>query len=384
MQVAYLTNQLPWPPQSGGQVREWELLKRLSATCSIHFLAVTEHLERDRAELKALPGRFISVALVPSASEKAPEQMPSRMRQHYSQQFSYTIGQLLRREAIELIHVEGYFLMQHVPATHIPILLMAENVEYVIAGRLSHDSAAALDAEIEAIQRATAVAAVTAGDADVIRSLVPKAKVFVIPNGADHLESDPMTESPDVGWLGRRPYLVYVANYSWFPSTEGAAHLVTRLWPEIHLRFPDATLVLAGPAMSRELGSMASTARGVEPQGYIQDLTSLYARADLVLCPCRIGGGSKIKMLEALALGKPIVALEPCTEGLPPQAIDGICVCRSDAEFITSVVSLLGDHDARRRLAQRAIVAARELPTWDRASEVLLRVWREVADASVA
>jgi glycosyltransferase involved in cell wall biosynthesis len=376
LRVAYLTNQLPWPPVSGGQVREWELLRRVVPRCDVHFLAVTEHLERDRRALGQMPLAFSSVHLAGTTGSAADASFSTyRERVHHSPGFAAVVAGVLERYPVDVVHVEGYFLMQHVPPTGAPVLVMTENVEHLIEERLGHAAEIALEVERTALTRATVVGAVSEADVAQLRQLVPGKDVVVVPNGVDHLG----VPHPYVGASRCRLLVAYVANYTWPPSADGARHLVEALWPAIRRRAGPATLLLVGPGMDEELTERVRQVEDVEATGYVPDLQQLYADVDLVVCASRFGGGTKMKVLEALASGRPLVALAPCAEGLPSAVLDGIRICATDTEFVDAAVSLLTRPAQRADLARRAVLAARTLPRWDEVAADLLSLWRELA-----
>ncbi|HEY0358614.1 MAG TPA: glycosyltransferase family 4 protein [Mycobacteriales bacterium] len=381
LEVAYLTNQLPWPPISGGQVREWELLRRVVPRCAVHLFAVGEYADRDRGVVGRLPLDVRSVHLA-GATAPAPDGPVStyRERVHHSRGFASVVAAVLEQHPVDVVHVEGYFLMQHVPPTAVPVLVMTENVEYLIEVQLGHVAEAALAAERCALDRATVVGAVSDADARELRRLLPGKDVVVVPNGVDHLGGPHPPAGPHAG-----PLLVaYIANYTWPPSADGAAHLLDTLWPEIRGRTGKATLLLVGPGMDPHLAERVHRTPGVEATGYVRDLDRLYADVDLLVCASRFGGGTKVKVLEALAAGRPLVALAPCAEGLPASALDGIRVCGTDAEFVESAVALLSCPAERAALAHRAVLAARSLPRWDDVATELVSLWRDLARRGTA
>jgi glycosyltransferase involved in cell wall biosynthesis len=376
LRVAYLTNQLPWPPVSGGQVREWELLRRLAPRCDLHLFAVGEFLERDRGVVGDLPLEVRSVHLAgTTAPAPGGPGATYRERVHHSRGFLAVVAGVLERHGVDLVHVEGYFLMQHVPPTAVPVLVMTENVEYLIEVQLGHRAADALKAERDALARATVVGAVSEADARELRRLLPGATVVVVPNGVDHLGPPRARGGPRPG----PPVVAYVANYAWPPSADGAIHLLETLWPRIRRCAGPATLLLVGPGMDAALAERVRRTPGVEATGYVPDLQRLYADVDLLVCASRFGGGTKVKVLEALAAGRPLVALAPCAEGLPASVLDGIRVCATDAVFVESAVGLLTRPAERADLARRAALAARRLPRWDDVAAELLALWHDLA-----
>ena len=377
LDVLYLTNQLPWPPVSGGQVREWELLRRLRGRCGIHFISVGESLDRDTAAARQMPLRLSSLTLAASTPDEAPPGSSYRVRVHYRRGYHHEVGRMIEVRRPDVIHVEGYFLMQHVPTTDVPVFVLAENVEHTIEARLGDMPDRLIAAERAALSRATAIGAVSEPDAVRLRQLVPGHGVAVVPNGVDGLSA---RRPRDSATPRLPPVAVYVANYTWPPSADGARNLLTNLWPGIHERVPSARLLLVGPGMDDGLRRLVTETDGAAETGYVEDLEGLYADADLVLCPLRFGGGSKLKMLEALRRGLPIVAFPPCVDGIPLDNPGAVRVCGTDEAFVEAAAALLTDPALRAELARRAETAASSLPSWAQAAELLLGCWAGLTD----
>ena len=354
------------------------MLRRLCARCRVDLVTVGPFWARDVALADRMPLSVRSVTLVPSTPEEAPPGTSYRLRVHHRSGYDREVGRMLAARCPGVVHVEGYFLMQHVPDTDVPVFVVAENIEHVIEAQLGARRDDVVAAECAALSRAAALGAVSEPDADRLRGLLPRHEVTVVPNGVDHLPRRRPRERPTPPLP---PVAVYIANYTWPPSADGARNLLENLWPGIHARVPSARLVLVGAGMDDGLRALVAATGGARAAGYVPDLDRLYDEADVILCPLRFGGGSKLKMLEALRRGRPIVASPPCVEGIPLHDPGAVRVCPTDESFVAAAASLLTDPDGREELARRAETAAAALPTWDEAAELLLGCWTDVAAA---
>lgn len=171
--------------------------------------------------------------------------------------------------------------------------------------------------------------------------------VTVVPN-AVHIPTMPPS-------LPREANLLYIGDYGYPPNAEAAERFATRILPRVRRTVPDAKLLLVGKRAER-LSPAARGAPGVECLGFVESLDDIYARARIVGCPLLNGGGTRVKLIEGAAYGKPIVSTRVGAEGL--DFVDGTEIMLSDDDdsFATACSRLLGD-DA---LCQRLGTAARD------------------------
>jgi polysaccharide biosynthesis protein PslH len=186
-----------------------------------------------------------------------------------------------------------------------------------------------------------------------IQGVNPEADITVVPVGIDASLYDFI---PD-GRRSRAPRLSLVGNMGWYPGYSAAVRLLTRLWPEIRRRVPGATLQIIGWSARSALAEFLETP-GVEVFENVPDVRPYFeGTAVMVYAPSR-GSGMKIKILEAMATGVPVVTTSEGVEGLP--AVDGVHagISEEDAGLIDRTVSLLEDPDAqdRQRHAARSLI----------------------------
>jgi glycosyltransferase involved in cell wall biosynthesis len=386
--VVYLTNQSPYPPYSGGQMREWQFLRRLGRRWDVHLVAVTPHLERDTAAAAEVLSVCRSVSLVPAVPRPEPSaDLPSRMTDHWSPDAAAVVAERVSEERADLVHVEGYFLMQHVdPDGGTPVLLVEENIEYLIDARRDEllgpsgpDWTRTRDLEQQAWRRATRCGTVSADDLAVIRDDVPGVLAGHLPNGCDHI--GPAPDPADTSLIDPRQVL-FVGSAGWGPSRDAAHLLVTEIWPLVRARVPDGELVLAGAGMdARELG-LPDDDPSVRMIGTQPDLGPVFAAAGVFVCPVRYGGGVKAKILESLHAGCAVVSSRSGLQGLSPAQRRSIVPADGAAETADAITRLLLDHDLAARTRAASLSAARSLTTWDEAERLMDRAWSRTAAMS--
>ena len=398
----FLTAHLPFPPFSGGRRREFELISRLGRNFEIHLCSITKTWEIDNVYVNDLLCYCASVNLFEATVHTDKQQYASyshQMKRHMSEEASSYISFRLRNHHFDVIHVEGYYLMQHIPTKpKIPILLVEHNIEYLLSlQRLmlattqqdkSHywrEYVYTLKWERTFWKRATRCVTLTIEDESSMRQLEPNIDIRTIPDGIDHQKmideeeaalSDNRCKNSIVG-AKKCPCILFVGNFAYEPNVDAALYFSRLIFPLILKRVHNAKLFLVGNAPPPEIHSLTLN-KQIEVSGYVDSLISFYKAADVVVCPLRIGGGVKVKVLEALNAGKAIVSTSIGVQGLDLITYQAVAVADEVTDFAQKVVRFLLDPGERYRQEQKALAYARTLPTWDQASEAFAYCYKEM------
>jgi glycosyltransferase involved in cell wall biosynthesis len=388
LSVAYLTSRMPAPPLSGGQVREFNLIKRLSCSFDIHLWVVTMFPRICRTGIAEMQKYCRSVHFYmaePSAGR--PADVPLRVWQQRSSEMSSDFIRFLQSSDVDLVHSEGYYMMQYVPDDlDIPVILVEENIEYLIdrqeeliEGKSSAESSWPLTRrrELRQWRRASGCGAVSADDVRSMREAAPDIRPVYIPHGFDHLQLEssqqPAPAQPD----GRS--VLFVGDYTYPPTHDGAIFLLAEIWPRVVAANSKARLSIVGRGITDEIRSQARRTSDVELVGYVTSVRDALDATDVFVCPLRAGGGVKVKMLEAISRGVPVVTTSVGAQGLPQKIVAEMAVQDNPVTFAGEINRLLADPNARKRHRDALLDAARELPTWDAAAQILGNAWRRFA-----
>ncbi|MPZ71869.1 MAG: glycosyltransferase [Nitriliruptorales bacterium] len=380
LRVLFLTCHLPFPPVSGGRRREFELLRRIGREVDVSVCAISKTYEEDRSNAGALAPYCTDVRVVPAEPARASDVIPFQVLRHRSRH----VRRALRKARYDVIHVEGFYLMQHL--RHIepgPTVLVEQNIEYQLweqraahargtaAWRHRREAERTRVAEQEAWRTADVVAALTEEDRAVIRAsgidhvpLVPDG----IARAQDHL-------APTVE--GSRPVVTFIGNFAYEPNVDAAQHFVKRVLPRLVHSVPDVHVMLVGNAPSMAVRALAG--RHVTVTGRVPDVGEYLQAATVVVCPLRVGGGVKVKMLEALAYSKAIVSTSVGTQGLGPGVHEAVVEADDPVPMAAAIAELLRDPQRRRSLEAAAGAHAATLPTWEDAAEALVGCYRLAA-----
>lgn len=242
----------------------------------------------------------------------------------------------------------------------IPVVLNEQNVESDLArqlapisptrlsrARLRSDSRRFERFESRLLAAASLVTSVSDVDAAKLRAMAPRARIEVLPSGAD---------VAGITWQDhgavRSDRLVVLGTLGYLPNLDGARWLVGSILPTVRLSRPNAHVALVGSSPPADLESLAGP--GVDIVGPVDDVADELAASDVFVAPLRVGSGVRLKLLEAFAHGIPVVATSQAAEGLDVH--DGVHLLIADdaATFSRAVVRLLEDEDLRRRLSRAA------------------------------
>lgn len=147
--------------------------------------------------------------------------------------------------------------------------------------------------------------------------------------------------------------LLYIGTFRYKPNADGAVRLLTRIWPLVRARRPNAKLIIAGK-QPEQIPGFDPSLPGVEFTGFVQDLNALYARSGVVVCPLMVGAGTRIKLLEAASFAKPMVSTAIGAEGLSFQNGSEILIRDDDAGFAEACCQLLESVALRKTLGGAA------------------------------
>lgn len=384
--VLYLTHHLPWPARSGGRVREAELLRRLGGIYGIDVVAISKVPELDRQYLHHAERHGVNARVFPARVARRASGGPLRQR-HHSPEASRHIAHALSEHNYDIIHVEGHYLLHLLPPRERRRAILVEhNVESVLFAqrarvtqcvrerwRLEFDARLTRRAERTSWLAARMVVAVTEDDAALIRNTVPGSSVSVVRNGANHLSIS--SSAACSSKAGNRSSLLLVGNFSYEPNLDAVRILLSKIFPAVAAECPDARLAIVGSNPPTWLIQEASRLPNVVVTGWVPDLSVWLDSADLMICPLRVGGGIKVKILEALTRGLPVVTTPIGSQGLADLPGGSLIESSDSAALIAACVRLLRSPFERRAQGQRALAAARTLPTWNQAAEALSTCW---------
>jgi glycosyltransferase involved in cell wall biosynthesis len=188
-----------------------------------------------------------------------------------------------------------------------------------------------------------------------LRELAPRATIRVLPNGVDVERYSPGLE--------REEGLVFVGGTTWFPNRDALAFFHDDILPLIHQRGVRPQVLWIGSASPQDQ-TRFGRAEGLSLTGYVRDERPLMQGAACFIVPLRVGGGTRLKILNAWAMGKPVVSTSVGCEGLDARQGENILIADTSEEFAEAVIRVLHDPDLRRRLGSAGREVAKSRWSW--------------------
>jgi glycosyltransferase involved in cell wall biosynthesis len=252
----------------------------------------------------------------------------------------------------------------------VPVLFFAHNVEHLIWRRLAHEPRhlwlrPLLEVEwrklrryeARSCERANLTVAVSPEDCKLLKKYAPDAHIHTVPTGVDTTYFAPK------GAAENPVSLVFTGSMDWYPNEDAIRYFIADVLPRIRRQVPGVHTTVVGRNPSHSLREDARQA-GVDLTGRVEDVRPYVDSAAVYIVPLRMGGGTRLKIFEALAMAKAVVSTTIGAEGLP--LADGEHFLRADApdSFAATVISLLRDKDQRRALGLAGQRLVRERFTW--------------------
>ncbi len=208
------------------------------------------------------------------------------------------------------------------------------------------------------------VVAVSENDARIMNERYHIPSVSAVPTGVDIAFFARGAASSHEG-----TELVFVGSMDWMPNDDGIRWFAESVFPMVRLQIPNAQLTIVGRSPSASMRRLANRAAGIDVVGTVPDVRPYLERAAISVVPLRIGGGTRLKIFEAMAVGIPIVSTSVGAEGLPVVNGDHLLIADSPETQTAAIVSLLKDREAASRMAERARQYVVANCSWDAVAE---------------
>jgi glycosyltransferase involved in cell wall biosynthesis len=396
LHVTLVDEELPYPATSGKRIRTLNLTLRLARRHSLTYLC---HRNADPREARAAQEFFADHGIRTVVVDRAvpPRRGPgfyARLAANLLSSLPYSVAshdsRALRRalyehacsSSVDLWHCEWTPYAQALRAVPGRRLVMAHNVESLIWQRYLEAETHPLKRwyirrqwrkyvafERAALAEADATVAVSDLDAERFRADFGVRSVVVVDNGVDTSYFRPTDQPRDPASL------LFLGSLDWRPNLDGVKLLLEQVFPALRAREPGARLSLVGRNPPEWLRQQAQATPGVELHADVPDVRPHLARCGMMVVPLRIGGGSRLKILEALASGTPVVSTRLGAEGLSLEP--GLHLLQSEGldDLVAVLAWAIRNPDALRQQAARGRRRVVRLYDWDALADRLERIW---------
>jgi len=396
MKILWVKADFLHPTTRGGQIRTLETLKRLHRRHEIHYIGIENPAEPEGVErsaeycTRAYPVRHSvtdknSLAFVGQLVRGVFSSLPVAVERYRSDTMRQKIAELT--SAIRFDATVCDFLF---PAPNFPDLsgcvLFQHNVEAAIWRRHASNARDPLRHwyfqlqarrmeiyEREVCRSVRRVIAVSAQDAAAMRDGYGASNVEWVPTGVD-VEAFSRPRERELRDTARWTDLVFLGSMDWMPNQDGARWFIEEVFPRIRARKADCTVALVGRRPDAGTRDLAARVAGVTVTGTVDDVRPYLWDATISIVPLRVGGGTRLKIYEAMAAGVPVISTAIGAEGLDVNPGENISIADTPGDFADACVALLEDSDRRESLAAKARELVRARYSWDEVAKCFERL----------
>ena len=387
MNILFISAVLPYPLHSGGQIRMYHLLKRLSKKHSITLFSFIRS-SKEKEYLKELSflnhvetvyrGKALQLKYLLGAMSNYSWLLSTYNNKEMKRIINYQLSII----NFDLIHIEPFYVYPSLPKFSIPLVTSEHNVEYSIYEQFVRKFSLSflrpflfLDVvktriwEETVWKKSNSLIAVSEEDKRVMES-VRKRPVTVIPNGVDceyYTYSKKTINADSLRCL-------FIGDFAWMPNKEAVTTLLTSIWPSITASYPKATLTIVGKQFPKSLTAYVNTSvRLVE---YVPDIRTVYDAHTILLAPMGIGGGTKFKLLEAMASGLVVITTCEGRMGLLVKPQEDVFEAYTKEGYLEALQTICEHPEKVWVMTKHAREIIEKQYNWDTIAQILDKAWR--------
>ncbi|MBI2759429.1 MAG: glycosyltransferase [Chloroflexi bacterium] len=393
-----ITDHIPYPPSSGTSIRNYNLLSRIAEEHDV-WVAAFARSEEDRDSvahmLKFCKGVETVEVRRSGALERPLEALrylflgrPIELRHYQSQELVEKIQCLTSKIDFDVVDIVDSYMGLYLEVLR-PELRRRTVLTFIDVVFSTYDRISRLEPGLPRklrtwlysrmmrrwepyyVERFARCIAVSEADRRLLLSSNPGLEIDVVPNGIDTKQYRPLPLS------GGGPALLFVGNMEYRPNIDAMLYFCRDVFPRIRAVNPGVTLWITGLNPSQEIQDLAND--GIYVTGSVDDVRSFYEQCTVCVVPLRAGGGTRLKILEAMALGRPVVSTSIGCEGLGVVDGEHLFIADTPEQFAEKTLRLLDDHDLRQHIIGQARSLVVKHYDWDVIAQQLLKTYVRVA-----
>jgi len=384
MKILLVSSFLPYPLFSGGHIRLYNILKLLSKNHEIYLVCEKRNYQtwQDLENIKKFCKKVIAVDRKSQWSlinivKTGFSRMPFLLIGHSNDEMKKNISLLLQNNKFDLIHVETFYVMQNLPKTQIPIVLAEHNVEYLVYKRFADKAFLPLRLllyldvlklkywEEKYWKKATKLVAVSKVD----RKIMSKKRkdVEVVPNGVDIDKFKVQSSKFKVN--KKEKTILFIGDFKWIENVDSVRWILKDIWPKISGKWKmengKLKLWIVGRNIPDSIKKLTKDKNVIFDENAGWDTSKIYQKADVLLAPIRVGGGTSFKILEAMASGVPVVTT-PLGNAISAKENEKILIADNASEFYEKIINLLNNQELYKNIAIKARKFIEEKYDWEK------------------
>jgi len=388
------------PPDSGGKLRTYNILRHLSATHSVTYLSYyggTRDVNYEREISLLFPGAIPECTGIPELTglrrmldylRRLPRRTPDAVGRFESAEVKQIVAESVARREFDVAICDFLASTPNFPRSlGIPTILFQHNVESVLWQRRAQFEAKFVDRviakieyakmacyEAEQVCRFHHIFAVSEADRKTMTAMVEPSRISVIPTGVDLQE---FRYDPQLKPAG--PFVVFVGSMDWEPNINGVEYFCSEIWPQVLSGFPEARFQVVGRNPHPRVQRLACDSIAIT--GTVPSVTKYIRDAAVLVVPLRIGSGTRIKIYEGMAMGKATVSTRLGAEGLDVHHSHDILLADHPQQLAGWIVALLQNETLRQKIEAAAARTASQFD-WSVVAERFVGEIQRVIGAS--
>jgi sugar transferase (PEP-CTERM/EpsH1 system associated) len=375
-----LANRLPYPLDDGWKVRTFHVMRGVAG--GMRATAIVFHPAGDQPTIEAAREalgsdiRLITIEPPPAYTLRnlvrgIVTRIPVHVWNQESVAMQRAIAEVLARDPVDVVVAESTFMaryldripseMARIVDTHnIDSLTFGRYVQSLREGPRRWYASATVrrlaGLEAETFRKSDGVWVCSDVDHELARSHAPADRVWTVPNGVDTAWFSPSAVPP-----AKTDPLLFFGRLDYFPNIDGQRYFTREILPHILARHPELRVSLVGAAATREISELVAQTPALRLAGRVPDVRAWLAGAAVVVVPLRVGGGTRLKILEALSMARPVVSTSVGAEGLAVRDREHLRIADSPEAFADAVLELIENPEQARQIGEngRALVQQR-------------------------
>lgn len=394
MNILFLAPRMPMPADTGGKIRTLNILKQLALEFKVHLVCFSFDIN-DKEHIPEFQKLGISVSLVPMTETTFFQKiywflfhgLPISMVKYHTKSMERAIKTLIDTKTIDAVHVDHLHMAHYLKCfSGVPCMLDEHNVEYKILQRCAmvekswpkriayQEQSRKMNAfESHMAQQFSCVFTCSTDDRILLNritnGLVP---IYVVPNGVDthffHPSGNGQQENA----------MVFTGSMDWLPNDDAITYFCQDILPLIWKRDAGIKMYVVGKSPSAAVKELAAKDKRVIVTGRVDDVRPFIARSKVFVVPLRVGGGTRLKILEAMAMGKAVVSTSIGAEGIMYTPEQNIRLADTPEDFAQKTVGTINDMKTVQELGRSGRELVLEQYDWDVVGRQLRHFYRKV------
>jgi sugar transferase (PEP-CTERM/EpsH1 system associated) len=400
LRILFIAPRFILPADSGAKIRTLNILKQVAKHCEVDFVCFSFD-ESDKQYTIMLENFHVNPYLIPiKETGKAKkifdvlfESLPVSIAKYNSSEMGKRIQELVEANSYDLIHVDHLHMAHYLKyLKNIPAVLDEHNVEYRILERCFDVEKSTIKKAVyfnqakkmktfeeKTVKQFSATCCVSEDDQIILSKISQGIKpIHIIPNGVDTELFSLVSARKDKEPIEEEDALVFTGSMDWLPNDDACLYFCRDILPLVWKETPQVKFYIVGKSPSDTLKAFAQKDKRIIVTGRVDDVRDYILRSKVFVVPLRIGGGTRLKILEAMSMQKAIVSTTIGAEGIGYKEESNIVLADTPHIFADKIISLLNNHHQRYEMGERARQLVCQTYDWNIVGQKLMGIYEKI------